>query len=176
MPLMRRFPLALVLTTLAALPFLAASCGKPVDLKQVLQAIDESGGYHDAGVVEGRNKIVPSVTFRIRKTTDDSLRPLSVNIVFKKLPRAGTAVPPGQPAEEDFDEVYKQSVPFNGNQTDLLTVRASAGYTGDPPQSRADLLKHSQFQDIRVHIFAKHSSSQWVEIARFDLPRQLLSE
>jgi len=72
--------------------------------------------------------------------------------------------------------VFKQSVPFNGNQTDLLTVRASAGYTADPPQSRADILKHSQFQDVRVHIFAKHSSSQWVEVAQFDLPRQLLPQ
>jgi hypothetical protein len=55
-------------------------------------------------------------------------------------------------------------------------VRANAGYTGDPPQSRADMLKHSQFQDMRVHIYAKHSSSQWVEIAQFDLPRQILPQ
>jgi hypothetical protein len=175
MPLMRRRSVALLLSV-AAVSLLAASCGKPVDLKQALQVADESAGYHDAGIVDGRNKIVPSITFRIRKSTDDSLRPLSLNVVFKKLPRAGTAVPPGQPTEEDFDEVFKQSVSFTGSQTDLLTVRASAGYTGDPPQSRADLLKHSQFQDMRVHIFAKHSSSQWVEIAHFDLPRQLLTE
>jgi hypothetical protein len=85
-------------------------------------------------------------------------------------------VAPGQPTEQDFDEVFKQSVPFTGNDTGLLTVRATAGYTGDPPQSRADLLKHSQFQDMRVHLFAKHSSSQWVEIAQFDVPRQILTQ
>ena len=175
MPLMRRFPLALVLL-MAALPLAAAGCGKPVDLKQALQVTNLSGGYFDAGVVDGRNKLVPSLTFRITKSTDDSLRPLSVNVVFKKLPPAGTAVAPGQPTEEDFDEVFKQSVAFNGNQTDLLTVRSQAGYTGDPPQSRADMLKHSQFRDMRVHIFAKHSSSQWVEIAHFDLPRQLITQ
>lgn len=159
-----------------ALPLLAVACGKPVDLKQALQVTDLSGGYKDAGFVDGRNKVVPSVTFRLKKSIDDSLRPLSVNIVFKQLPKAGTPVPPGQPAESDWDEVYKQSVPFTGDQTDLLTVRATAGYTGDPPQSRADILKHSQFQDVRVHIFAKHSSSQWVEVAQFDLPRQLLPQ
>lgn len=175
MPLMRRFPVALVLV-LAALPLAAAGCGKPVDLKQVLQVTDLSGGYWDAGVVEGRNKIVPSITFRIKKSTEDDLRPLSVNIAFKKLPPPGAAVAPGQPTEEDFDEVYKQSVPFTGNATDLLTVRSPNGYTGDPPQSRADMLKHSQFRDMRVHVFAKHSSSQWVEIAHFDLPRQLITQ
>jgi hypothetical protein len=172
---MRRFPLALLLAV-AALPLLAAGCGKPVDLKQVLKVTDLSGGYHDAGIVEGRNKIVPSVTFRIVKSTSDGLRPLSVNVVFKQRPKPGTAVAPGQPDENDFDEVFKQSVAFNGDQTDLLTVRANAGYTGDPPQSRADLLKHSQFQDMRVHIYAKHSSSQWVEIAQLDLPRQILPQ
>jgi len=172
---MRRLPVALVVT-LAFVPLLAAGCGKPVNLQQALQVTDLSGGYHDAGVVEGRNKIVPSVTFRLKKSTDDSLRPLSVDVVFIKIKRAGVAVPPGQPIEEDFDEVFKQSVPFDGNQTDLLTVRATAGYTGDPPQSRAEMLKHSLFQDIRVHIFAKHSSSQWVEVAHFDVPRQILPQ
>lgn len=172
---MRRLPVALVVV-LAAVPVALAGCSKPVDLKQSLQVTELSGGYHDAGVVDGRNKVVPSITFRLKKSTDDSLRPLSVNIVFKQLPKSGVPVAPGQPGENEWDEVYKQSVPFSGNQTDLLTVRASAGYTGDPPQSRADILKHSQFQDVRVHIFAKHSSSQWVEIAQYDLPRQLLTQ
>jgi hypothetical protein len=169
---MRRLSLAIA----AACALLSSACSKPVDLKQALQVTDLSGGYHDAGIVDGRNKLVPSISFRIRKSTDDGLRPLSVNIAFKQLPRAGTAVPPGQPAETDFDEVFKQSVAFNGSQTDLLTIRATAGYTGDPPQSRAEMLKHSQFQDMRVHIFAKHSASQWVEVAQFDLPRQILTQ
>jgi hypothetical protein len=38
------------------------------------------------------------------------------------------------------------------------------------------MLKNSQFRDIRVHLFAKHSSSQWVEVAQFDIPRQLLTQ
>ena len=103
----------------------------PADLKQVLQLTDVAGGYHDAGIVDGRNKLVPSITFRLKKSIDDSLRPLSLNVVFKQLPRAGVAVPPGSPAETDFDESYVQSVPFDGNQTALLTITAKAGYTGD---------------------------------------------
>ena len=153
----------------------AAGCSKPVDLKQALQVTDTVTGYHDAGVVDGKNKIVPSVTFRLKKSTDDSLRPLSLNIAFKKLPAAGTAVPPGSPAEEDWDEKFVQSVPFDGNQTAPLTFQASAGFTAEPPQTRADILQHRLFQDVRVHIFAKHSASQWVEIASLDIPRQLLA-
>jgi hypothetical protein len=162
-------------TLLACVLFLAA-CSRPVDLKQTLQVTDVTAGYHDAGIVDGKNKLVPSITFRLKKSTDDSLRPLSLNVVFKKLPRAGMAVPPGSPAEEDWDEVYVQSVPLEGNQTAPLTITPNAGFTGDPPQSRADILKHSMFQDVRAHVFANHSASQWVEIGTFDIPRQVLAQ
>lgn len=158
------------------LAVLTAGCSRPIDLKQALQVTDTAGGYRDVGIVEGRNKLSPSFTFRIKKSIDDDIRPLSLNVVFKKLPRPGVAVPPGSPAEEDWDETFVQSVPFEGNQTAPLTIQTKAGYTGDPPQSRADILKHSQFQDVRVHVFAKHSASQWVEIATYDIPRQVLAQ
>src|SRR5579862_226171 len=123
----------------------AAGCGKPVDLKQTLQVNDLSGGYRDAGIVEGRNKIVPSISFRLKKSTDQSLSPLSLNLAFKKLPPPGITPAPGSPTEEDWDDAFSESVPFNGNETGLLTYKINAGYTGDPPQSRADILKNSHF-------------------------------
>ena len=165
-----------ILPPAVLLAVLTAGCGQPVDLKQALQVTDLAGGYHDAGIVDGRNKLVPSLTFRLKKSTDDDLRPLSLNVVFKQLPKPGTAVPPGSPAETDWDEVYVQSVPFDGSQTAPVTIQTKAGYTGEPPQSRADILKHSLFQDVRVHIFAKHSATQWVEIGSFDIPRQVLAQ
>ncbi|HET7698148.1 MAG TPA: hypothetical protein VFK57_20705 [Vicinamibacterales bacterium] len=167
---MRTLASAAVLALLVS----SAGCSPPVDLKQALQVTDVTSGYFDVGVVEGKNKLVPSVSFKLKKSVDDSLRPLSVNVSFKQLPQAGTAVPPGSPTENDWDEVFLQSVPFEGNQTALLTFKAKNGYTGDPPQTRADMLKNRYFQDVRVHVFAKHSASQWVEIATFDIPRQLL--
>lgn len=155
---------AAAVIVLAGLP---AGCSKPVDLKQTLTISDQSAGYFDAGIVDGRNKLLPSVTFKLNKSINDDLRPLSLNVAFKRL-----SGPDG--AEEDFDESYIQGVTFNGNQTAPITVRPTAGYTGDPPQSRADMLKNSQFRDIRVHVFAKHGSDQWVEIGAIDLPRQLI--
>jgi hypothetical protein len=154
----------------------AAACGKPVDLKQTLQLTDVSGGYRDAGIVEGRNKIVPTISFRLKKSTDGSLSPLSLNLAFKKLPPSGMAPAPGSPAEDEWDDAFSANVQFNGNDTGLLTYKLNAGYTGDPPQSRADILKNSHFQDVRVHIFAKHSSSQWTEIGQYTLPRQLITQ
>jgi hypothetical protein len=154
----------------------AAGCSQPVDLKQALQVTDVVSGYHDAGIVDGRNKIVPTIAFRLKKSTDQSLRPLSVNVLFKKLPPAGTVVAPGSPADEEWDEKYIQSVRFDGNETAPLVVRAEAGFTGDPPQSRADILKHRLFQDVRVHVLAKYSASNWVEIGTYDIPRTLVAQ
>ena len=167
-----------ILAPAAALALLVSSagCSPPVDLKRALQVTDSAAGFFDAGIVDGKNKLVPSVSFRLKKSVDESLRPLSVNVSFKQLPLQGTAVPPGSPGENDWDEVFLQNVPFEGNQTALLTFKAKNGYTGDPPQSRADILKHRMFQDVRVHVFAKHSASQWVEIATFDVPRQLVAQ
>jgi hypothetical protein len=154
------------------LALVLAGCGKPVDVKQVLQVTDISTGYHDAGVVNGRNKLVPSVTFKLRKSTNESLRPLSLNVVFKRLPLAAS----GGGGEEDWEEVFLQNVSFEGSQTAPLTVRPNHGYTGDPPQSRAEMLANSQFRDMRVHLFAKQGSGQWAEIASFDVARQLLPQ
>jgi hypothetical protein len=152
------------------LSLIACACSSPVDLKQTLQVTDLSSGWLDAGIVDGKNKLVPTVSFRIRKNTEQELRPISLNVHFKRF---GPSI---QGGEEEFEEVFLQRVAFNGNQTDLIKVQPKVGYTGEPPQSRADMLKHSQFVDMRVVIFAKQSSSQWVELTRHDIPRQLVTE
>jgi hypothetical protein len=144
----------------------ASGCGQSVDVKQVIQVVDPTGGWYDAGIKDGKNKLTPSVTFRVKKLTDDPVRPLSLNLAFKKVTPKG---------EEDFDDFYVQSVTFgDGNESAPLTVRTETGYTADPPQTRAQMLQHKDFQDLRVVIFAKHSSSNWVEVSRFDIPRKLL--
>ena len=73
-----RGSLATVLLSLALAA--AGSCREAVDFKQTLQVTDVSGGWFDAGIVDGKNKLVPSVSFRIRKPADVSLRSLSLNV------------------------------------------------------------------------------------------------
>ena len=45
-----------------------------------------------------------------------------------------------------------------------MTVRSPTGVTGDAPQTRAEMLQHRLFQDIRVRVFAKQSSTTWVDL------------
>ena len=143
----------------------ASACGKPVDLKQALQVGDASSGWFDAGIQNGKNKLVPSVTFKLKKNPDVKLSSVSLNIAFMF---AGS--------QDHADDVYVQSVPFEGNETKPIVVRTQWGYTGDPPQTRAEMLKHTQFRDMEASIFAKQSSSQWVELQRVPITRQLLTQ
>jgi hypothetical protein len=78
--------------------------------------------------------------------------------------------------QEHWDDVFVQRVDFKGDSTDPITVRSKFGYTGDPPQTRADMLKNSQFRDMEAQIFAKQSSSQWVELQSVKIARQLLTQ
>ena len=92
--------------------------------------------------------------------------------VERCLPSSSAA---GTNTAEDWDEVFIQRANFrDANETELLTIRPTAGYTGDPPQSRQDILNHSQFRDVRAHVFAKVSSSQWVELGTIDVKRELI--
>ena len=164
-----RRPLGTVLL-LGPLSLLAASCTSfAVDIKQALEVTDTSNGWYDAGIVEGKNKVVPSVGFRVRRKADVNLNSVALNVVFRQ------AAAPGASTEEEWDEVFLQNVPINeGSQSALLTVRAQRGYTGDPPQTRLEILKHSMFRDVRALIFAKHSSTQWIEIGSIDIKRELI--
>jgi hypothetical protein len=164
---LRRAPGAiLLLLPLAA----ASSCTSAVDVKEAIEIADASGGWYDGGIVDGKNKIVPMVSFRLRKKAEAEVDAIAVNVVFRHPPVEGAAT------EEDWDEVFIQRAAFTeGNQTPPLSVRTEKGYTGDPPQSRTDLFKNSQFRDVRARIYARYASTQWVDIGTIDVPRQLIT-
>jgi hypothetical protein len=167
----RSFGGRLAATCLLSLP-LAASCSQPVDFKKTLQVIDVSGGWYDSGIVAGKNKLVPSVSFRIRKPADVRLRSISLTVHFKRIVDPAK---PGLEGEEESDEVFLQTVEFTeGAQTALLPVRSPTGFTGE--QARAEMLEHSQFKDVRARVFAKQSSTTWVELLAFDIPRTVLTK
>jgi hypothetical protein len=90
---------------------------------------------------------------------------VALNVVFKPV---GT--------EEHFDEVYVQGVDFNGDATQPITVRATVGYTGEPPQTRAEMLKNSNFKDMTAQIFAKAGAAQWAALHSLTMVRQLLTK
>jgi hypothetical protein len=157
----RRLAALLVLAFAASVP---AGCGPPPDLKQALQVTDVSNGWYDVGIVDSKNKLVPSVTFKLKKNASVKLSSVSLNVSFVFV---------GD--QEPNDDVFVQHIPLEGTETEPITVRSKVGFTGDPPQTRAEMLQNSQFRDMEARIFAKQSSSQWVELQRVRIARQLLT-
>ena len=101
----------------------------------------------------------------MKKNADVNLSSVSLNLTFTFT---------GD--QEHTDDVYVQRVDFQGPDTAPITVRTKWGYTAEPPQTRAEMLQNSHFRDLDVQIFAKQSSSQWVELHRAHIAHQLLTQ
>lgn len=159
----RRAALTCLLLALAWTP----ACSAPVDLKASLQVGDVTTGWFDQGIVEGKNKLVPSIAFTLTNTSDRTLSSVQLNVVFRRVGEA-----------DEWDAVYMRGVDSNGldpgASTSRLVVRAKLGYTGEQP--RAEMLQHAQFVDAKVQVFAKYGSSQWTSLGEFPITRQLLTQ
>ncbi len=71
-------PRAGLLLTLAFACVVHLGCGGPEpDVKQALQLTDVVTGWFDAGIVNGQNKLVPTITFKAaQRQPEDHLRHL----------------------------------------------------------------------------------------------------
>jgi hypothetical protein len=149
----------------AALLPLVVACGPTVDLSTSLEVVDVSTGWHDAGIVQGNNKLVPSVTFKVKNNSDQRLPVLQVNALFRRV---------NEPDEwgSDFRTVVGSEGLEPGATSNELTLRSNLGYTGT--EARAEMLKNSQFVDAKVELFAKYGSTQWARIGDFPVTRELI--
>ena len=68
---------------LVLLAVAASGCGPRVDVKQALQVTDVSTGWFDAGIVDGKNKLVPHVSFRVKNTSGETVSSVQLNAVFR---------------------------------------------------------------------------------------------
>lgn len=143
-----------------------AGCGPNVDLRQALRVTDVSTGWFDAGIVNGQNKLVPSITFRLRNVSADRIRSVQLNVVFNLLPE-----------NEEWDAMLTQGISSDGldagASTNPITARAKVGFTGEQP--RAEMFQHRLFKDAAVRLFGKHGSTQWVPLGEYKVERRLLT-
>jgi hypothetical protein len=148
--------------------FAAAACGGPtVDLATGLEVLEVTTGWHDEGIVDGQNKLVPRVDFKLKNVSDQPLVALQVNCVFRRL---------GETEElgSGFVWVTRGDALDPGETTPPLSIRSNFGYKGDEP--RADMLKNSHFVDAKVDMMAKYASLQWKKIREFPIERLLLTK
>ena len=144
----------------------AAGCSSAVDVPSSLEVTQLSSGWFDAGLDSlGRNKIVPSVSFRLENETDDELGYLQINAVFR---RAGETEGWGT----KFVRVAGTEGIPPGEATEVLRLDSSRGYTGE--QSQAEMLGHSDFVDVQMDLYIKYRAQQWALVDTLDVDRQLL--
>src|SRR6266540_1977636 len=75
---------AFVLLVAAALAL--PGCGPDIDLKHSAHLVEVTTGWFDAGVMpDGKNKLVPSITFRIRNDGNATIGTTQVNLIFKRV-------------------------------------------------------------------------------------------
>ena len=75
---------ALSSITLAAL--LSISCGASTDAVAALEPVDVVTGWYDDGIIEGgKNKLVPSVSMRLRNKSDEELKSIQINAFFRRV-------------------------------------------------------------------------------------------
>ena len=141
------------------------ACSEPVDLTRGLEILDISSGWRDAGVVNGQNKLVPSISFRMKNVSGTRLNILQVNAVFRRV--------------NDEDEWGASFMTVAGSvglapgaSSEMLTLNSPNGYTGIEPEQL--MIQNSQFVDAKVHLSAKYGAVQLMRLAEIEVTRRLI--
>ena len=155
------------LCLLLLLTLSATACSPNIDLKASLQVADVSTGWTDLGVINGQNKIVPSITFTLKNVGSHPITTLQANVIFRRV------------GEDDewgagFLRVAGSEGLAPGASSKAQTVNSTLGYTGTEP--RAQMLANKQFVDARAQVFAKYGSTQWILLGEFPVERRLVTK
>jgi hypothetical protein len=157
-----------LLPVLSLLLFVSVGCNRGADAITALQPIDVVTGWYDAGIVEGNlNKLVPSISLKLRNTAAEPVRSVQINAIFKRVNEA-----------EMWGEHYGWAIQGEplppGASTGDIVLRSGLGYTGEQP--RLQMLQNKEFVDAKVEIFLKQGSKVWAKLAEFPIERQLLTQ
>ena len=154
-----------VLTLTAALLF--CGCGHNFDVEKVVKITDVRTGWYDAGIYEGKNKLVPSISLKLQNVSSEPVESVQVNAIFRRV---------GEPeawGEHFVTAIDRDGLPA-GQTGGYLVLRSNLGYTGT--ESRLQMLQNKQFVDAKVDIFGKHGSRAWQKLGEYTIDRQLLTQ
>ena len=157
------------LVLLLGFTLFGSGCGGPtVDLRKGLQVDVVDTGWFDAGIVDGKNKLVPTVSFTVKNVSDQKLVSLQMMASFFRV--SDTSSEWGN----SLLNVAGSEGLAPGATTAALTFRSPLGYTGTDP--RADMLKNAQFVDAMVKLVAKYAATQWVHVREVPIERKLITQ
>jgi hypothetical protein len=150
----------------AVLMGVATGC-RSREVEKDLRITDVDTGWYDVGIVDGQNKIVPSVSFRIQNVSEEPIEGVQINAVFRRVNEA-----------EAWGDRLVRGVGDDGLAPGAtggaVVVRSDRGYTGTEP--RLQMLKNSNFIDTKVELFGKHGSRTWVKMGEYAIDRELITD
>lgn len=164
---LRRILSALVVCAglaVAVLPL--AACGAQVELNKVAEIADVHSGYVDMGIVNGKTKLVPSATVRVKNIGATPLSGFQLSAAFWRVGEDG------QKDELQLPHLVAKDV-APGALSDPISIRANFGYTLDG--ARADFFAHSMFVDFTIKVFGK-VNGRLVKIGEVTVDRKILSK
>jgi hypothetical protein len=154
-------------TACIVLVLLVAGC-RAREVEKDLAITDVHTGWYDVGIVNGQNKLVPSISLKLKNVSPDEISRVQLNAVFRRL----------DGENKEWDAHFIRGIGPDGLAPgatgDELVLRSERGYTGD--DSRLQMLENKAFIDAKVEIFGKHGSRFWVKLGEFQIDRQLLTE
>jgi len=155
------------LTACVVLVLLVAGCSAR-EVEKDITITDVHTGWYDVGIVNGQNKLVPSISLKLKNVSPEEISRVQLNAVFKRL----------DGENKEWDAHFIRGIGPDGLAPgatgEELVLRSERGYTGD--QSRLQMLQNKAFVDAKVEIFGKHGSRFWVKLGEFEIDRQLLTE
>jgi hypothetical protein len=151
----------------ALLVVVSAGCTSTVDLPSTVTLSDVHTGWYDLGIVDGKNKLVPSISLKLQNTSSQPVARVQLNAIFHRIGET-----------DGWGEHYVSAVDSNGlpggASTNPIVMRSTLGYTGE--QSRIEMLRHASFVDATVDIFGKQGRGNWVKLGEYPIDRQLLTQ
>ena len=166
-----------------------------LSLEHALSVENLTTGWLDVGLDDdGRNKLVPTISFRLANVSSVQMRTLQLNSVFRRCvvsdesprvvsdesPRLRIPPPPGYICDgeaQEWGSAYIRAVGREGLEpgasTRQFTLQSDLGYTGEQPRQ---MLQHRQFVDSKAELFVKHGARQWVKLGEHQIERQLLTQ
>ena len=156
------------LSSIALAAVLSTHCGASVDAVAALEPVDVITGWYDDGIIAGgKNKLVPSVSMKLRNKSDRELSSIQINAIFR---RVGETEMWG----EYFGWAVTRKAPLApGALTETMVMRSTLGYTGEQP--RMQMLQNKEFVDAKVEIYLKQGSKVLAKLAEYPIQRQLLT-
>ena len=155
-----------VVVALGWLCLVAPGCTRTREVEKDLKLTDVSTGWYDVGVVNGQNKIVPSITLQLENISKEDISRVQINAIFRRV---------GE--EQAWGEHFVRAIGADGlapgKTGPKLVFRSTLGYTGS--QSRQQMLANREFVDAKVDVFGKHGSRTWVKLGEFQVDRQLVT-